>query len=69
MQKLSPEKTFIPAPPEGNCHCNDCPFMKKNTLEAVRDALATLSPEITLPEELRVNALAPIERMLALSAG
>jgi quinolinate synthase len=69
MQKLSPEKTFIPAPPEGNCHCNDCPFMKKNTLEAVRDALVTLSPEITLPEDLRVKALAPIERMLALSAG
>jgi quinolinate synthase len=69
MQKQSPEKTFIPAPPEGNCHCNDCPFMKKNTLEAVRDALVNLAPEITLPEALRVEALAPIERMLALSAG
>ncbi|MFO0650762.1 MAG: quinolinate synthase NadA [Polyangiales bacterium] len=69
MQKASPEKTFIAAPPEGNCHCNDCPFMKKNTLEAVRDALATLQPEITLPEELRVKALKPIERMLELSVG
>ncbi len=68
MQKASPEKTFIAAPPEGNCHCNDCPFMKKNTLEAVRDALAKLEPEITLPEELRVKALKPIERMLEISA-
>ncbi len=69
MKKASPEKTFIAAPPEGNCNCNDCPFMKKNTLEAVRDALATLQPEITLPEELRVKALKPIERMLELSVG
>ena len=68
MQKASPDKTFIAAPPEGNCHCNDCPFMKKNTLEAVRDALAKLEPEITLPEELRVKALKPIERMLEISA-
>jgi quinolinate synthase len=67
MKKLSPEKEFIPAPPEGNCHCNDCPFMKKNTLEAVRNALETLGPEITLSEELRVKALKPIERMLELS--
>ncbi len=68
MQKASPDKEFIAAPPEGNCHCNDCPFMKKNTLEAVRDALATLGPEITLAEDLRVKALKPIERMLEISA-
>ncbi|MBI5514374.1 MAG: quinolinate synthase NadA [Deltaproteobacteria bacterium] len=68
MQKASPGKTFLPAPPEGNCHCNDCPFMKKNTLEAVHHALETLTPEITLDEALRVKALAPIQRMLELSA-
>lgn len=68
MKSLSPDKEFIPAPPEENCHCNDCPFMKKNTLEAVHNALVTLEPEITLPEELRVKALAPILRMLELSA-
>ena len=67
MRRTSPEKEFIPAPPDANCACNDCPFMKKNTLEAVHRALVTLGPEITLPEELRLKALRPIERMLALS--
>jgi len=68
MRKASPDKEFIPAPPEGNCACNDCPFMKKNTLEAVHNALVTLEPEITLDEELRLKALKPILRMLELSA-
>jgi quinolinate synthase len=67
MRRTSPEKEFIPAPPDANCACNDCPFMKKNSLEAVHRALVTLGPEITLPEDLRVKALRPIERMLALS--
>jgi quinolinate synthase len=67
MRRSSPDKEFIPAPPDANCACNDCPFMKKNTLEAVHRALVTLGPEITLPEELRVKALRPIERMLELS--
>ena len=68
MKKASPDKDFIPAPPTADCACNDCPFMKKNSLEAVHRALLTLEPEITLPEELRVKALKPIERMLELSA-
>ena len=55
------------APPDANCACNDCPFMKKNTLEAVHRALVTLGPEITIPEDLRLKALRPIERMLELS--
>ena len=67
MRRSSPDKEFIPAPPDANCACNDCPFMKKNTLEAVHRALVTLEPEITLPEDLRVKALRPIERMLELS--
>ena len=67
MRRSSPHKEFIPAPPDANCACNDCPFMKKNTLEAVHRALVTLEPEITLPEDLRVKALRPIERMLELS--
>ncbi|TAK30664.1 MAG: quinolinate synthase NadA [Myxococcaceae bacterium] len=67
MRKSSPDKEFIPAPPDANCACNDCPFMKKNTLEAVHRALVTLGPEITIPEDLRLKALRPIERMLALS--
>ncbi len=68
MQKASPDKEFIAAPPDGNCHCNDCPFMKKNTVEAVRDALRDLRHEITLPEDLRLRALKPLERMLDISA-
>jgi len=67
MRKSSPDKEFIPAPPDANCACNDCPFMKKNTLEAVHRALVTLGPEITIPEDLRLKALRPIERMLELS--
>lgn len=67
MRKSSPDKEFIPAPPDANCACNDCPFMKKNTLEAVHRALVTLEPEITIPEDLRLKALRPIERMLELS--
>ncbi len=67
MRRDSPDKEFIPAPPDADCACNDCPFMKKNSLEAVHRALDTLEPEITLPEDLRVKALRPIERMLELS--
>lgn len=65
MRKAAPEKTFIPAPPEGNCACNDCPFMKKNTLEKLYQCLRDLEPRIELPEELRRAALRPITRMLA----
>ncbi|MBL8601454.1 MAG: quinolinate synthase NadA [Myxococcales bacterium] len=68
MKKSSPDKEFIAAPPDANCACNDCPFMKKNSLEAVHRALETLEPELTLDEGLRVKALRPIERMLELSA-
>ncbi len=67
MRRECPDKVFIPAPPEANCACNDCPYMKKNSLEAVHDALVNLTPEITLPEELRRQALRPIQRMLDLS--
>jgi quinolinate synthase len=67
MQKQSPQKKFIPAPPEGNCACNECPYMKRNTLEKVHLALRDLVPEITMPEDLRLAALKPMERMLAVS--
>ncbi len=68
MRKASPAKTFIPAAPEGGdatCGCSTCPFMKKNTLEKVYLCLRDLKPEVTLPEELRLAALKPIERMVA----
>jgi len=67
MEKACPDKTFVPAPPEANCACNECPFMRRNTLEKVYLALRDLEPEITLPEDLRVAALRPIQRMLELS--
>lgn len=63
LQREIPEKTFI-AGPTDKCACNDCRFMKMNTLEKVRDALLNLSPEITLDEDLRQRAAVPIERML-----
>jgi quinolinate synthase len=67
MRKASPDKTFIPAPPDGTCNCNDCPFMKKNTLEAVHHALETLEPEITLDPSLAARARRSLDRMLELS--
>lgn len=67
MQKACPDKIFIPAPPEANCACNECPFMKKNTLEKVYLSLKNLNPQISLSEELIRRAKYPIDRMLALS--
>ena len=67
MQKMSPDKTFIPAPPDNNCACNDCPHMKLNTLEKVYLALRYEIPEITMDEELRIAAKKPIDLMLKIS--
>lgn len=68
MQKASPLKTFIPAPPENNCACNDCPHMKLNTLEKLYLCMKYELPEITMDENLRILAKQPIERMLQISA-
>lgn len=67
MQKAAPDKTFIPAPPEANCACNECPFMRLNTLEKLYACLRDMTPELQMPEALREAARLPIERMLALS--
>jgi quinolinate synthase len=67
MEKAAPDKQFIPSPPNANCACNECPYMRRNTLEKVAQCLETLAPEITLPESIRTRALAPIQRMLELS--
>ncbi len=69
MQKRSPHKTFIAAPPneEKHCACNECPYMKLNTLEKVYLTMKHRSPEITMNESLRLRALKPMERMLELS--
>ncbi len=63
LHREVPEKTFIAGPTE-NCACNECRFMKMNTIEKVRDALKNLSPEINLPEDVRQAAYTPIKRML-----
>jgi quinolinate synthase len=68
MKKLAPEKTFIPGPADSGCSCNECPYMKKNTLENLYLCMKNRRPEIILDEELREKALLPIERMLELSA-
>jgi quinolinate synthase len=67
MHKAAPDKLLIPAPPEANCACNECPFMRLNTPEKVYLALRDLSPELIMAEDLRERAKVPIERMLALS--
>lgn len=67
MQKDAPNKTFIPAPPNNACACNDCPHMKLNTLEKLYLCMEYEQPEILMDEQLRVAALKPIERMLEIS--
>lgn len=68
MQKASPDKTFIPAPPNNTCACNDCPHMKLNTLEKLYLCMEYELPEITMDETLRLAAKRPIDKMLELSA-
>ena len=67
MEKYSPGKTFIPAPPTNNCACNDCPHMKLNTLEKLYVCLKYEQPEIIMPVELMDKARKSITRMLELS--
>jgi quinolinate synthase len=67
MQKAAPERQFIPAPGMNNCACNECPYMRLNTLEKLYLAMKNKTPEITLPEEIRIRALKPIQRMLEMS--
>jgi quinolinate synthase len=67
MQKASPEKTFIPAPPNNLCACNECPHMKLNTLEKLYNALLYEVPEIQMEESLRQAAKIPMDRMMEIS--
>ena len=66
-KKLGVDKVFIPAPPEANCACNECPHMRKNTLEKVYLALRDLEPRLEMTPALIEGARTPIDRMLALS--
>lgn len=67
MQKNCPEKTFIPAPPNNTCACNECPYMKLNTLEKIYNALKEEQPEIVMDKNLIEKAKRPLLRMLELS--
>ena len=65
LRKEIPSKIFIPGSTDA-CNCSECPYMKKNTLENALAALENMTPEIVLPEDIRRQALTPIERMLAI---
>ena len=67
MEKDSPEKIFIPAPPNNACACNDCPYMKLNTLEKLYLCMKFQLPEIKMDETLRLAAKRPIDRMMDIS--
>ena len=68
MQKARPDAELIPAPPSSGCNCSICPYMRLNTLEKLYLCMRDRKPEITLPEDLRIRALKPVQRMLELSA-
>lgn len=64
MRTRAPEKTFIPAPPDNGCSCNECPYMKMNTLEKVWRCMESRNPELVMPESLRLASYKPLKRML-----
>ena len=68
MEKASPYKSFIPAPPNNSCACNDCPHMKRNTLEKLYLCIKNNLPEVSVPMDIILRAQKPIERMLEISA-
>jgi quinolinate synthase len=68
MEKANPTKTFIPAPPNNSCACNDCPYMKRNTLEKLYLCIKNGLPEVTVPGHIIDLARKPIQRMLDISA-
>ena len=68
MQLASPTKTFIPAPPENNCACNECPHMKRNTLEKLYLCMLYDLPEIVLPDWVIEQGRNSIDRMMEVSA-
>jgi quinolinate synthase len=67
LRKECPGKRFIPVPVE-NCRCNECKFMKMNTLEKLHDCMAGLSPRVELRPDIIERARQPIERMLRISS-
>jgi quinolinate synthase len=64
LQRLAPAKKFYFVANE-NCNCSECPYMKRNTLEKLRDCLRDMEPRVELDQDLMERALLPLERMLA----
>ena len=69
MQKLRPDARFIQAPNEGSCACNECPYMKLNTLEKIKKSLETMEPQIHLKEDIARKAMLPLQRMMDITDG
>ena len=70
IRKMRPDAELIQAPnAEGTCGCSQCPYMKLNTLEKIRDALKNLEPKIELNEDLRLRAHGSLDRMMKISRG
>jgi len=67
MRLKMPEKLFIEVPGIDGCSCNECPYMRLNTLEKLLTCLRTMGPEVTMAEETRLKALKPIQKMLEMS--
>ncbi len=63
-RRAAPDKECIAAPTDSGCSCNECPYMKLNTLEKLYLCMRDKKPELTLPEDLRKKALLPLTRML-----
>ncbi|HYH94435.1 quinolinate synthase NadA [Hyalangium sp.] len=64
MELKAPGKTYIPAPPDNGCACNECPYMRLNTMEKLYRCMRDRTPELILPADLQAAARAPLERML-----
>lgn len=67
MQKAEPHKRFIPAPPLNNCACNECPYMRLNTLEKIYLCMQNRTPKIAIEPQIQAAALQPIQRMMEMS--
>ena len=66
MRNDNPHKQFIPAPPESGCACNECPYMKLNTIDKIITCMENMSPKVELSDDIIKRSLIPLERMLAL---
>lgn len=67
MKKRAPHKTYLEVPNLDGCSCNECPYMRLNTLDKIIKSFETLQPEVNVPEDIRKKALLPIQRMLEIS--